>query len=86
LSEAPKILLCHSGFLLKANALKQPQLEGAWRVVARSLPQHLLPPNCFSRSLGRNADCNLAPKLAERASFRKHVPENEIDWYVTRRL
>jgi hypothetical protein len=38
------------------------KLEGAWRVVARSLPRRLrFHPDGFSRDR-RNADCNLAPK------------------------
>jgi hypothetical protein len=41
------------------------KLEGAWRVVARSLPRHLPHIRMFSRER-QERSCNLAPELGER--------------------
>ena len=42
------------------------KLDGAWRVVARSLSRHLLCSGWFLPEARRNADCNLAPKTCRK--------------------
>jgi hypothetical protein len=52
------------------------KLEGAWRVVARSLPRRLLVLRMVSLGTSRNADCNLAPKTLHFKASRAFDLQN----------
>jgi hypothetical protein len=54
-------------------------------VVARSLPRRLPGFRMVSPGLGRNADCNLAPKTLHFKACRAFDLQNlfnEIDWMI----
>ena len=55
-------------------------LDGAWRVVARSLSATSSLSRMVSPGPSRNADCNLAPNLAERVAVFATRSQYEIDW------
>jgi len=61
------------------------KLDGAWRVVARSLSATSSLSRMVSPGPSRNADCNLAPNLAERVAIWQHARRTKLIGYKARK-
>lgn len=66
--------------VLHAKDLAALSLDGAWRMVFRSQPQHLLLPDQFSRARQeRGVQTGANKTLPERLNLRRS--RNEIHWF-----